>query len=351
MLPRIRTTPEDFFVEERLLYPPAGDGAHLYLQIEKRLCNTDDVARSLAQALDLPRRDIGYAGRKDRIAVTRQWFSLPRSAAKALDGWQHPGVRIVARQYHHERLRVGQLQGNRFRLIVRDGDAATARAAVSRLAELARRGLPNRFGSQRFGRDGRNAARGAKILRAGRVRGNRRTAWLMVSALQSAVFNRVLELRRAALDEMLLGDVAYNHATGEVFLVNEAVDAELLRRFELSPTGPMFGTKMKWPRGETARIEQEAMKEFELPDPRRLDMPRGLRLFGDRRPLRVQPKAIEVGWSEGVLHLGFELPAGSYATVLLEELLPAGFLEGPGANAGEADPTRHAESPREGAPA
>ncbi len=329
MLPRIRTAPEDFVVEEQLLYPLLGSGAHVYLQIEKRLCNTDDVARSLAEALLLPRQEVGYAGRKDRIAVTRQWFSVPRSAAAKLDDWHCPGTRIVSQDLHNERLRIGQLQGNRFQLIVRGVDEDTAQTATERLAELSRLGLPNRFGRQRFGRDGKNAERGARILRQGRARGNRRAAWLMLSALQSAVFNRVLELRRAGLDELLPGDVALTHATGEVFLVSEPPDDDRLRRFELSPTGPMFGTKMKWPRGETAEIEQRAMAEFDLPDPRRLDLPRGLRLFGDRRALRVQPVATEIVWMGGDLHLTFELPAGSYATVLLEELLPAGFTEGP----------------------
>ncbi len=336
MLPRIRTTPEDFAVEERLLYPPRGSGSHLYLQIEKRLCNTDDVARSLAEALSLPRQEVGYAGRKDRIAVTRQWFSVPNTAAAALDAWQCPGTQILSRQLHNERLRIGQLQGNSFRLVVRDVAEDVAQAATERLAELVRFGMPNRFGSQRFGRDGKNAERGAGILRQGRAKGNRRAAWLMVSALQSAVFNRVLELRRAALDELLPGDVALNHATGDVFLVGELPDVERLQRFELSPTGPMFGTKMKWARGETADIEQRAMAEFDLPDLRRLNLPRGLRLFGDRRSLRIQPKAAEITWDDGALQLSFELSAGSYATVLLEELLPGGFTEGPESSVTEA---------------
>ncbi len=327
-MPRIRTVPEDFEVEEELLYPLDGAGAHLYLRVEKRLCTTDDVTRSLARTLDLPRREIGYAGRKDRQALTRQWLSVPAYAAAGLDGWEHPGARILERGRHGEKLRVGQLVGNRFRLVVRDVAEEAGRRAGERLEELAERGMPNRYGRQRFGRDGRNVERGAAILRSKRVKGNRQIAWLMVSALQSAVFNRVLELREAPLDVLETGDVAIVHATGEVFLVGEPPDPERLESFELSPTGPIFGTKMLWPRGETAEIERRAMTDFGLGDPRRLDLPRGLKLFGDRRPLRVRPRGAACVWQAGALELSFELPAGSYATVLLEELFPEGFEEG-----------------------
>ncbi len=328
-MPRIRAQPEDFRVDEVLLYPPLGSGSHLYLQVEKRLLNTDDVARSLARALDLPARDVGYAGRKDRVAVTRQWFSVPARAAERLEEWRHKGAVIVDSELHTERLRVGQLLGNRFQLTVRDVDEEAGHRATEHLGELARCGMPNRFGRQRFGRDGKNVERGVRVLRSKRVTGNRRHAWLMVSAVQSAVFNRVLERREAPLDKLLPGDVAIAHATGEVFLVGEDLpEPGRLERFELSPTGPIFGTKMQWPRGETAELERSAMAELGLGDPRRLDLPRGLKLFGDRRPLRVKPKGTGSTWRDGVLELAFELPAGSYATVLLEELFPQGFEEG-----------------------
>ncbi len=334
-MPRIRTAPEDFEVEERLLYALDGSGPHLYLQIEKRLCNTDEVARSLARVLDVPRRDVGYAGRKDRVAVTRQWFSVPAHAAAGLEDWRHAGARIVARELSGEKLRVGQLTGNRFRLLVREVEEQAGAEAGEQLARLTRHGMPNRFGRQRFGRDGRNVERGARILRSKRLQGNRQTAWLMVSALQSAVFNRVLELRSSPLDVLDEGDVAIDHATGEVFLVTEPPDPGRLERFELSPTGPIFGTKMQSPRGDTAEVERRAMADLGLGDPRRLALPRGLKLFGDRRPLRVQPRDAACVWRGGVtlgqrdtLELTFELPAGSYATVLLEELFPEGFEEG-----------------------
>ncbi len=328
-MPRIRSVPEDFKVEERPLYTFDGSGGHVYLLIEKRLCTTDEVARSLARALGVPRRDVGYAGRKDRVALTRQWFSVPQHVAAGLETWRRDGARIVARDRHGEKLRVGQLAANRFRLVVREVEEAVGREAQACLGRLIEHGMPNRFGRQRFGRDGRNVERGAHILRSKRLRGNRQTAWLMISALQSAVFNRVLELRPASLDVLEQGEVAIVHATGEVFLVTEPVDPGRLERFEISPTGPIFGTKMLSPRGEAAQLEHRAMADFGVGDPRRLVPPRGLKLFGDRRPLRVQPKHTAAAWRDGVLELAFELPAGSYATVLLEELFAGGFDEGP----------------------
>lgn len=329
-MPRIRSQPEDFVVEEKPLYPLAGKGAHLYLWIEKRRRTTDEVLDSLVRTLKIAPRDVGYAGRKDKLAVTRQWVSVPATAEKKLARWRLDGVRILERQRHGDKLRVGQLVGNRFELRVRDVDEAAGRQARERLETLVRRGMPNRFGRQRFGRDGRNAERGAEILRGGVRPPKPRLAWLMISALQAAVFNRVLERRAAALDELLPGEIGIVHATRELFRVEEGKDyTDRLERFEVSATGPIFGSKMMWPEGVAAELERRVMTDLGVPgggDPR---PPRGVRLYGERRPLRARVEDTSAEWRDGALELRFELPAGSYATVLLEELFPAGFDEGP----------------------
>ncbi len=329
-VPRSRSSPEEFQVEEVSLFPPSGRGTHTHLWVEKRLRTTDDVLRTLARELDLQQRAVGYAGRKDRLAVTRQWFSVPVTDAERLASLEIAGARVLARERHDERLRVGQLVGNRFRLQVREVDEAAGHAAAETLARLHERGLANRFGPQRFGHDGRNVERGRRILASRYLRGDRRRALLMVSALQSEVFNRVLERRTAALDELLPGDLAIVHATADYLLVTDpAAVADRVAAFEISATGPIFGTKMRRPQGEAAALEDAVMTELDLPAAGRLFLPRGLRLFGDRRPLRVRPKDARAVWRDGVLELRFELPAGSYATVLLEELFPEGFEEGP----------------------
>ncbi|MEE8525061.1 MAG: tRNA pseudouridine(13) synthase TruD [Thermoanaerobaculia bacterium] len=333
-MPRIRTVPEDFEVEETLLYPPSGQGPHTWLWVEKRRRTTDDVLRSLAAALELPRREVGYAGRKDRLAVTRQWFSVPVTRGEQLAALKEleasdPGFRILGSERHSERLRVGEVRANRFRLTVREVDEASADYAREALGRLAVGGMPNRFGRQRFGRDGKNAERGARILESARLFGDRRRAWLMVSAFQSQVFNRVLERRSGALERLLQGDVAIVHATGDLFVVADPdAESERLARFEISATGPIFGFKMRTPSGEAAEIERQVMAEFDLPPRGPASTPRGLKLYGDRRPLRVQPRDAAAELRDDALELRFELPAGSYATVLLEELFPDGFEEG-----------------------
>ena len=339
--PRIRQQPEDFVVEELAAEEPKGEGQHLWLWIEKRLRNTEDVLDDLARGLDLAPQDIGYAGRKDRRAVTRQWVSIPAHAESRLADCPLPQAKILRQERHPYRLRLGELIGNRFILRLRGVAADQAAQLADALATLERRGMPNRFGAQRFGRDGQNAERGAEMLRKGRLRGPRRRAMLMLSALQSAVFNRVLENRGEAYDQLLAGDLAYVHSSGELLQVNDPSVLEGRRAAgEVSATGPLVGSTMRWPRGADIEAEEAAMEAFGLPSLRRLDLPRSIKLFGDRRPLRVpvgelamEPLADGEGGQD--LELRFQLPAGCYATVLLEHLFPGGFDEGASEEGGD----------------
>jgi len=329
-MPRYRVEPEDFVVEEVPLYEPTGEGQHTYLWVEKRLRTTDEIARQLARAAAVRPREVGYAGRKDRRAVTRQRFSVPGLDPEEALALELDGARVLEAIRHRHRLRLGQLVGNRFRLVVREVAEEEARGAEERLAELVRRGIPNRYGPQRFGRHGDNAERGLEILRSKRVRGDRRKAWLMVSALQSQVFNRVLERRAESYDRLLAGDVAMIHSSGGLFRVDDpAAEAERAERFEISPTGPIFGGKMKKPAGEVAELEAAVMTELGLEEVENLEPPRGIRLDGSRRPLRIEPRGLEAELRDDRLELAFELPSGAYASVLLEELFPAGLDEGP----------------------
>jgi tRNA pseudouridine13 synthase len=326
---RIRTLPEDFEVEEIPRFPPSGEGAFAYLWVEKRLENTDDVARNIAAALSLQADQVAYAGRKDKRAVARQYFSLPWQDPQRLFALPIPGARILKVERHDQRLGPGKLDGNRFHLKVREVDAETAAEAARRAAEIEKRGLANRFGKQRYGRDGDNAAKGRDILLGKGPRGDRRSASFLVSALQSQLFDLVLT--RRPIDRLLPGDVGFVHATGEtLWLRGEPEEQEKADRFELSPTGPILGSKMKQPRHEAARIEREAAEELGLPRLDRIEPPPGMRLFGDRRSLRVKPRELALDYhpEEQMLDLRCVLPPGSYATVLLEELLPGGFDEG-----------------------
>jgi tRNA pseudouridine13 synthase len=320
-VPRLRSRPEDFRVDEIPLYPPTGEGDHTFLCVEKRLRTTEEVARALARYAAARARDVGYAGRKDRDAVTTQWFSVPGLDPERARDFALPGVRVIEAARHPHKLRTGQLRGNRFRIAVRDADAEVCAAAAERLEQLLRRGMPNRFGVQRFGRDGANAERAQRLLRGETRAGDRRSARFLLSALQAAVFNAVLAARETPLDELEPGDVAMVHASGGCFVVEDlAREAPRAAAFEISATGPIFGTRVLAPRAAAAERERALFEQFGV-SPETLRVPRGITLRGARRALRVRPGEAALEAIDAGLVLRCSLPPGSYATVLLEELL------------------------------
>ena len=318
---RFRVEPEDFKVEEIPLYPPAGEGGHTFVRVEKRLRTSDAVARQLARSVGVPARDIGYAGRKDRVAVTSQWMSVPGLDPDTALELELNGARILEAVRHPHKLRTGHLKGNRFELVLREVDPAAEAQARERLANIATRGMPNRFGPQRCGHAGRNPERGRALLSGETSLRDRRKARFMVSALQAEVFNRVLEERPLELDAVEEGDVAQVTASGGLFLVEDpSVEAERAARFEISATGPIFGTKMQWPLGPVAEREVRVMQELGVPVGKAFRPPAGLRVLGTRRPCRAPVGDPSLFRDADQLRFCFMLPAGTYATVLLEEL-------------------------------
>lgn len=317
------TSPEDFRVDEIPLYAPAGEGAHTFVQVEKRGLTSDEVARHLARAAGARPGDVGYAGRKDRFSVSTQWFSVPGLAPAAALELALPGLRVLAAVPHPHKLRTGQLRGNCFRLALRGLPGAALRRAAERWHALLAAGLPNRFGAQRFGADGRNAELGRRLL-AGDARVlDRRRARFLVSALQAEAFNAVLAARAPALSSLERGDVAVVHASGGLFRVEDPErEAPRAAAFEISPTGPIFGTRVAEPAGAPAERERAILASFGI-DLARLRPPPGIRLRGARRALRVRPEQARLEVAGEVLRLEFTLPAGSYATVLVDELLAA----------------------------
>jgi len=327
---RVKAAPEDFRVDEIPAYLPQGEGPHLWLRVEKRGLTTREVVRTLARILGVPDREVGYAGLKDRAAVSTQWLSFPSSrkpepATLAGDGWQ---VLEVSR--HANKLRTGHLRGNRFRTLVRGGDLGRARACVD---ALALRGFPNFFGAQRFGAEGKNADLGRALIlgedepaarRAGRDRFLRR---LVLSAWQSRLFNTWLSERLAdgLFARALEGDVMKKLDTGGIFVCEDpAIDEPRVAAFELSPAGPMFGHKLRPASGEALRREERllANEGVALADlARGGGETEGTRRAG-RLPLRVELSAAGDGyWAD------FELPRGSYATVVLGELTKSEAVE------------------------
>ena len=380
----IKGSPEDFLVEEISAYQPSGQGEHCYALIEKRGIATLEALRRLSKALGVQERDFGYAGMKDAVGVTRQTVSIPRVAPETVLALQIPGITVLSALLHGNKLRLGHLKGNRFRIRVRGAAPDAAARAREVVAILEKRGVPNRFGSQRYGAQGNSHAIGAAVLRGdfrgavdtligdpaavsderwrlaieayrrgeiaeslalfpGHFRVERellgrlaqrpdafdkafntvqpRLKRLYLSAFQSSLFDRVLESRLDRLEQVAEGDIAYKHENGACFLVKDAA-AESVRAqsFEISATGPMFGCTMMEPEGAQYELEREVLAAQEL-TPASFNLPGALRMDGERRALRVPLAGAEVEEREGDYIVSFSLPRGSYATCVMSEIM------------------------------
>ncbi len=319
----IRRSSDDFQVTEQALLEPSGSGEHVWLRLRKRDITTPALARQLARLADVPMRDIGYAGLKDRRAVTEQWFSV-RLAGRPEPDWQQlEGDTVCLCQYarHERKLKRGALRGNAFRLVISATEGERL-AAEQRLQQLANHGVPNYFGAQRFGRHGSNLHTAQRLFAVPRLRLPRTERSLALSAARALLFNRVLSMRieRACWNRPLPGD-ALQLAGSNSFFVNEVIDQDLLRRVEVHdvhPTGPLCG------RGETPvtldclRLETAVLADYgEWIDGL---VHAGLRQA--RRALRVMPAGLSWRWlDDDSLELTFSLPAGSYATAVLREVV------------------------------
>jgi len=317
--------PEDFRVDELPQLLPCGEGHHLWLQVQKRGCNTDWVAGQLARAAGCAARDVGFAGMKDRHAVTTQWFSIPFPPrdSRPWDDWEIPDVNILQTRRHHKKLRRGVLKGNRFSIIVRLLEADPD-DLESRLERIKYRGLPNYFGPQRFGHRGSNVRRGANwLFNGGRLPHAKRSIY--VSAVRSFLFNHVLarRLEQNNWDSLLDGDVVMLDGTHSLFLP-DSLDSELEQRCregDIHPTGPLPGKGGIEPMCAAAALEAEVLEPYGS----LLDALGDARFEGGRRSLRL--RVGELDWNLGAecLELNFVLPPGAYATTLIDELvsLPA----------------------------
>jgi tRNA pseudouridine13 synthase len=324
---KIRSKPRDFRVDEIALLEPSGDGAHLWLRLEKQGANTEWVARQLAQKSGCAARDVGYAGMKDRDAVTTQWFSIPCPVTGAMDWarWEIPGVTIITAARHTRKLKRGALGGNRFLILVRqlEGDAA---ALQSRLSSVAAHGVPNYFGPQRFGHRGLNLERGARLLAGEQTRRRlpRHKRSIYISAVRSFLFNQVLAARVTAgnWNRIVDGETASLDGSRSVFSCT-LPDESLARRcqeFDIHPSGPLPGTDGSPPQADALSIEREVLGEY----PALVDGLKGAGVAAARRSLRLPVRELNWRVGEGSLELSFSLPPGGYATSVLRELVSTG---------------------------
>lgn len=383
----IKSDYEDFVVDEIPLYSPSGTGDHTYFLLEKRGLSTMQAVHDIARQLNVRRRDIGYAGMKDARAVTRQWMSIEHVDPDRLRSLQITRMNVIEVSRHSNKLRLGHLVGNRFVIKVRQTRPERLAELQDGLATLAKRGVPNYFGQQRFGGRGdawlsgravvrgdlaealdivlgqpsdfdrgdvrrarelyekgkfgdasrawpglfRDERRALKALQ--RTKGNKKRGFLAidkslrrfyVSAFQSYLFNQVAAERvKIGLDTLWKGDLAYRHANGAVFTVEDPeVEQPRATAFEISPSGPLFGYRMTEPAGRANEIEARVLAAEELqPESFRAEK---LRVKGARRSIRFQPTdaSMKLGADDrgAYLELRFALPRGCYATSLLREL-------------------------------
>jgi tRNA pseudouridine13 synthase len=385
----IRQQHEDFQVDEIPLYEPCGEGDHLYLKVEKCGLTTYDLLRELANALKCNERDLGYAGLKDARAITRQTVSVPLRKPEDVAGLEIPGVTILAARLHRNKLRPGHLAGNRFRIRIHQPEPHGLQRASAILDVLEDIGVPNRFGEQRYGSLGNSHRIGRAILRGdysaaideiiGEPAGINHPGWLQavqayqcgdletaieklprhcrpeqrllemirdgkspnkavlamprkllrlyLSAYQSSLFDRMVDMRLATLNQLWPGDLACKHINGACFLVTDPT-AEQPRAdtFEISPTAPLFGYKTKLAEGPAGLLEQALLDKEKL-TLESFHLSGGLAMDGERRPLRVPIQSPEAIMDGEDLLISFSLPKGSFATIVLAEIMKSKDLD------------------------
>jgi tRNA pseudouridine13 synthase len=345
---RVKDRPEDFVVEEIPAYEPSGAGPHLYVRFTKRDRTTLDAVRDMARALSCDPRNAGYAGMKDKRALATQTVSLlvPRGVdSKALAARARElkldGIVVHDATPHDNKLKPGHLRGNRFAITVRGIDRERVAEVARALDRVSKTGVPNAFGTQRFGVGGDNATRALAWLR-GEERGPRdpRAQRLLWSSLQSAVFNEVLDLRvrDGSWAIPLEGDLLKLHASGGLFVCTTVqLERERAERGEVSPTGPIIGARMRAPEGAPGELEGRVACEvlgdgFDLERTRRLGegSRRALRMWvQDLRYEIVDGDANAVATSEAGIRVCFVLPKGGYATTVLAAAISVHETEEP----------------------
>lgn len=318
---KIRSYPEDFIVKENLAFEPSGAGEHVFLQIEKTGENTDYVARQLARFANVRQRDVSFAGIKDRHAVTTQWFSvwLPGKADPDWKEFETANMKVLQAVRHARKLKRGVLSGNSFKLVIRDWQGDKDKT-IQQLEAIKINGIPNYYGSQRFGHEGQNVNKALAMFDGAKVGREQRSLYL--SAARSYLFNQILAYRvtRKMWNQSVAGDT-YMFDLSHSCFKSELPDAEIILRLEakeIHPTGVLWGRGEADVSVETLSIEQGIIDAYPKLAQGLIDCS----VDRDRRALRVNVQ--DLNWqfvNDTTLEVGFTLPAGSYATSVLREII------------------------------
>ena len=324
----IRRQPSDFQVDEIQIFKPSGQGEHVWLLIKKTSQNTDWVAGKLAKIAQVPRRDVSFAGMKDRHAVTTQWFSVQMPGREAPD-WQAQlpdGIELLNEKRHDRKLKRGTLEGNKFKLLIRDfkGSEGELKTAVKRISE---QGIPNYFGEQRFGFYQADKNAYTNIIKAeqwfkGEIKvKSKQQRSIYLSAARSWIFNHILSERVAAgtWNQAIQGDVYMLNGTKSCFFEDlDNVIVERVQQLQLHPTGALWGRGHLRSKATVQENEEKQSETFTT-------LCEGLENKGlkqERKALRLVVKDLNYQWLEdqNAVSLSFSLPAGAFATSVLAEL-------------------------------
>lgn len=319
---RLKAEPQDFIVQEVLGYDMAGEGEFVAVYVRKTDCNTLFVGEKLAKFAGISQRDWSYAGLKDRHGVTEQWFCLhlPGKPTPDFSTFALDGVEILKVTRHNRKIRIGSLQGNRFAILLRGAKADDD--LLARLENVQKCGFANYFTEQRFGREGNNLTQAERWAKGEISVRDRKKRSFYLSAARSELFNQVVSARidRGLAGSVLRGDAVQLSGSHSWFIAHEddlAATQQRLDAQDVQLTAPMMGEQGALSEDAALAFEQGVLAERSA----LCQLLSQARLKSDRRALRVQPRDLQYHFDAQGLHLSFTLPAGSYATALVRELV------------------------------
>jgi tRNA pseudouridine13 synthase len=317
---------EDFCVQENLSFTPSGKGTHAFLYIEKKDINTQWLARQLARFANVPVKEIGYAGLKDRKSVSRQWFSvnLEVTDEPEWNSFELYGAKILSRTYHKKKLKRGSIKNNHFEILLRDIQQKDISHIKHRLGLIQSTGVPNYFSYQRFGHKHNNLQRAIAWFSGQQTIKKRDEKSIILSAARSMVFNVILSTRisKVGWNVLLDGEVMNINNTRSIFNI-DTIGEDIKVRFErgeIHPTAALWGRGQLQSKMQVLEMEQQVSADWAF----WCQALENRGLSQDRRAIRLIPQDLTFKLQENNLLLYFCLPAGCYATSVLRELVNTG---------------------------
>ena len=329
----IRTKPQDFKVTELNDIELSGAGEHLWLYIEKIDSNTDWVAKQLSNVCQTPRRQVGFAGLKDRHAVTQQWFSiqLPKiSDIEKIQSALPDAINIIDHGKHSKKIKVGQLNYNQFEIVIRniksndknDNRNNKRQQIEKNIQNIKDDGVPNYFGPQRFGHDMGNIQKAQDWFSGSYKVKTKNLKSILISTARSHIFNTIVAQRinEKTWDTAITGDILQLNKSHSWFAASDASATEIAERlkvFDIHLTAAMWGEDQTQSTESCAILEKQIAALFPI-------YQQGFekfRLKQDRRAMRICPIDLEHEWINDNLKLTFKLLPGAYATGIIREIL------------------------------